>query len=149
MASESKKVDKKAGKPASPEEILAHFQQLRQEQRNVAQKLSEIELDLNEHKMVIETLKHVNEDRKCFRLVGGILTERKVKDVLPQLVTHKEKLEEVIKRMNETLVKKGQEIFEYKEKHNIKIRDGPDIRAPEKDKEEENTASGPQNVLVS
>ena len=35
--------------------------------------------------VVIETLKTVDKDRKCFRMVGGILSERTVKDVLPKL----------------------------------------------------------------
>lgn len=49
MASESRKSDKKS-KEISPEEILNGFQTLRGEQRNLATKLSEFELDLNEHK---------------------------------------------------------------------------------------------------
>ncbi|KAJ8974651.1 hypothetical protein NQ317_019888 [Molorchus minor] len=112
MASNSK-TDKKG---PSPDEILNGFQSLRAEQRALSGKLSEFELDLNEHKMVIETLKNVNEDRKCFRLIGGVLTERKVKDVLPVLITNQEKLREFIEKLNEQITKKGQEINEYREK---------------------------------
>lgn len=50
MASDSKKTDKKPTKGPSPEDILAGFQGLRADQRNFATKLSEFELDLNEHK---------------------------------------------------------------------------------------------------
>jgi chaperonin cofactor prefoldin len=38
--------------------------------------------------LVIETLRDANKtepDRKCFRLVGGVLVERTVHDVLPSL----------------------------------------------------------------
>lgn len=52
MASESKKLDKKSNKGPSPEEVLNGFQALRADQRNLATKLSEFELDLNEHKLV-------------------------------------------------------------------------------------------------
>lgn len=34
----------------SQEEIVAHFNKLRQEQRSLANKLSELQMDLNEHK---------------------------------------------------------------------------------------------------
>lgn len=34
---------------------------------------------------VISALKEVSPDRKCFRMVGGVLVERQVKDVLPAL----------------------------------------------------------------
>lgn len=50
MASEAKKTDKKVGKGTDPQEILAGFQTLRAEQRNLTSKLSELELDQNEHK---------------------------------------------------------------------------------------------------
>lgn len=49
MASESRRSDKKSKGP-SPEEVLNGFQTLRAEQRNLATKLSEFEVDLNEHK---------------------------------------------------------------------------------------------------
>lgn len=49
MASESKKSDKKSRGP-TPEEIINGFQALRIERRNLTSKLSEFELDLNEHK---------------------------------------------------------------------------------------------------
>ena len=39
--------------------------------------------------MVIDTLKNVDESRKCFRMVGGILSERTVKEVLPALQNNK------------------------------------------------------------
>lgn len=98
--------------------------------------------------MVAETLKKVNEDRKCFRLIGGILTERTVKDVLQQLESTQEKLSELIPKMNEVLVKKGKELNDFKELHKIKIFGKPDLQAV-KPVKEENVSSGPQKVLVS
>ncbi|XP_028154384.1 prefoldin subunit 2 [Diabrotica virgifera virgifera] len=144
MASNSKK---KSDKGPTPEEILTGFQNLRAEQRALSGKLSEFELDLNEHKMVIETLKNVNEDRKCFRLIGGILTERKVKDVLPVLVTNQEKLKEFIEKLQEQITKKGSEINEYREKHNIKFRGLEPTKQDEQPVASTTEARG--NVLVS
>lgn len=40
----------KGGKAKSNEEIFAGFQTLRAEQRQLANKISELEMDLNEHK---------------------------------------------------------------------------------------------------
>ena len=42
--------------------------------------------------MVIENLKGVAPERKCFRLVGGVLVERTVKDVLPALASHRDQV---------------------------------------------------------
>ena len=71
---------------------------------------------------VIDTLKTVDESRKCFRLIGGVLCERTVKDVLPQLNDAKTQLEKLVASRNEQLTKKGTEINQFREKHNIKIK---------------------------
>lgn len=96
--------------------------------------------------MVIATLENIDENRTCYRLIGGILTERKVKDVLPVLVEHQQKLMQLIEKLNEQLTKKGTEINEYKEKHSIRIRGQEDIKQEE---EEAPTAENRGNVLVS
>ena len=45
--------------------------------------------------LVIDTLKEVDPSRKCFRLVGGVLVERTVKEVLPALETNKEQVKQM------------------------------------------------------
>lgn len=42
--------------------------------------------------LVIDTLKEVDETRKCYRMVGGVLVERTVKEVLPALENNKEQV---------------------------------------------------------
>ncbi|PSN35961.1 Prefoldin subunit 2 [Blattella germanica] len=119
MATEGKKFKTK-GK--TNEEIFNGFQALRGEQRHMANKLSEMELELHEHKIVIDTLEKVDGDRKCFKMIGGVLCERTVKEVLPMLISNRDQLGKFIESLNEQLIKKGQEVNEYKEKFNIKIR---------------------------
>ena len=43
---------KKAAAPKSNEEIVMGFNQLRQEQRQLANKISELEVDITEHRYV-------------------------------------------------------------------------------------------------
>ncbi len=57
----------------SQEEIIQGFNTMRNEQRSIAAKINELQQDLNEHKIVIETLEGVDADRKCFRLVVLII----------------------------------------------------------------------------
>lgn len=98
--------------------------------------------------MVIETLKTVNEDRKCYRMIGGVLCERTVKEVLPVLENNKDQLTKVIDAITEQLTKKGIEINDYKEQHNIRIRGQDDIT---EETSEKATASSESrgNVLVN
>lgn len=41
---------------------------------------------------MIETLREVDPTRKCYRMVGGILVERTVKEVLPALEGNREQV---------------------------------------------------------
>lgn len=40
-------------------------------------------MERDEHKLVVDTLSKLESERKAFRLVGGILVERTVGEVLP------------------------------------------------------------------
>jgi len=42
------------------------------------------------YRLVVDTISPLDGDRKCFRLVGGVLVERTVKEVLPALKTNQE-----------------------------------------------------------
>lgn len=59
----------------------------------MASKAAEFEMEINEHSLVIDTLKEVDPSRKCFRLMGGVLVERTVKEVLPALENNKEQVQ--------------------------------------------------------
>jgi prefoldin subunit 2 len=40
--------------------------------------------------LVTEALKEVDPERKCYRLIGGVLVESTVKEVLPALESNKQ-----------------------------------------------------------
>jgi prefoldin subunit 2 len=56
--------------------VNAGFNLLQQGQRGLASKAAELAMELNEHSLVINTLKEVDEIRKSYRMVGGVLSER-------------------------------------------------------------------------
>ncbi|XP_014670449.1 PREDICTED: prefoldin subunit 2-like [Priapulus caudatus] len=81
MAAPNKKEPAQPGKGKMPtnEQIVAGFNQLRQEQRAIASKLSELELELNEHRLLTEFIerlttqvvtkgKEINEYREKFNI---------------------------------------------------------------------------------
>ena len=67
----------------NPEDILNRFKQMNAECQQLAAKIQELTLEKDEHRLVVETLSKLESDRKAFRLVGGILVERTVGEVLP------------------------------------------------------------------
>ncbi|XP_050035428.1 prefoldin subunit 2 isoform X1 [Dermacentor andersoni] len=107
---------------AQEQGVVDGFNQLRQEQRALTGKLIELEMELNEHNLVAEALQKVDGDRRCYRMVGGVLVERTVKDILPAVERNKENISKSVELLNEKIVQKGQEVNEYREKHNIQIR---------------------------
>ncbi|KAM9264540.1 death effector domain-containing protein [Morus bassanus] len=131
-------------------EVVARFNRLRQEQRGLASKAAELELELNEHSLVIETLREVDPTRKCYRMVGGILVERTVKEVLPALENNKEQISKIIETLNQQLQAKGRELNEFREKHNIRLVGEDDPKQPPKEGAEGAGAKGGSaGVLVS
>ncbi|KAL5020063.1 hypothetical protein ScPMuIL_002955 [Solemya velum] len=129
------------------EQIITGFQELRQQQRALASKISELEMDSKEHELVIETLKEVDDDRKCFRMVGGVLVERTVKDVLPALGNNKDQMAKIVDTLKKQLETKGVEINKYREQYNLKIR-GEENKDPEK-QDKDATKTLTTGVLVA
>lgn len=105
---------------------------------------------LSNSRTVIDTLKNVDESRKCFRLIGGVLCERTVKEVLPQLNDSKDQLEKLISQRQEHLSAKGVEINQFRDKHNIKIKGQDDASiAPTEQSSSTADAEKNRNVLVA
>merc|ERR1711892_805824 len=102
---------KKPNKMSSKEEIVQGFQQLCQMQRQLHQKLAEIE-----HELVAGSLRKAEPERKAWRLVGGVLTERTVGEVLPALENQIGNLSTVINTLEEQMDTKAKEITAYREK---------------------------------
>lgn len=103
-------------------------------------------MELNEHKIVIETLRGVELTRKCFRMFGGVLVERTVAEVLPELISNYEQLPKAIQSLEDQLTQKGEEINKYIEEHDIRIQRA-DRTMPEPPPEQ--STSTKSNVLVA
>ncbi|XP_031949200.1 prefoldin subunit 2 [Corvus moneduloides] len=140
-----------AGKGLSAEQVVSRFNRLRQDQRGLASKAAELELELNEHSLVIETLREVDPTRKCFRMVGGVLVERTVKEVLPALESNKEQISKLIEALAQQLQAKGRELTEFRERHNIRLvgEDDPKAAPSPRDAPEGGPKGGSAGVLVS
>lgn len=65
-------------------------------------------------RLVIETLDPLAADRKCFRMVNGVLVERTVQDVLPTLKTNSDGLKQVLEDMLKQYKSKQGELDTWK-----------------------------------
>lgn len=96
---------------------------------------------------VIDTLKTVDESRKCYRLIDGVLCARTVKDVLPSLTENRDQLEKYITLIKEQITNKGVEINKFREENNIKIR-GQDALIEKPAPQNDTARPDVKNVLV-
>ncbi|KAL8279873.1 hypothetical protein RQP46_007723 [Phenoliferia psychrophenolica] len=118
-----------SGKSSAPkpteQELTALFRTKTNDLQNLVTKLGELERDAEEHALVIETLEEAfasEPDRKCFKLIGGILAERTVKDVLPELQSNHSQIKEVMEKMMQTYKTKETEFGAWQREHNIVVK---------------------------
>ena len=142
-----------ASSKGNAQEIVAHFHKLREDQRLLVQKCAEIESEQHEYKVVIQTLDGVDPKRVCFRLIGGVLVERTVGDVVPALKTQHDQMQGLVEQLNKGIEAKGREINEYREKHGIKIQGEPEPASKPATTDEaeggKKKSDGPSGVLVA
>lgn len=132
------------GEPINEQVVANRWSVLRTELNQLYSKITELEMELSEHSLVIGAIQPLDHTRKCYRMIGGVLVERTIAEVLPAVQRNKEGLQEVIARLTEALQKKKKEIADYEAKYKIKIRRGDD----EIQKEGERKESSAQGVLV-
>ncbi|KAJ8070272.1 hypothetical protein OCU04_000655 [Sclerotinia nivalis] len=89
--------------------------------QQIASKIGDVEIEAEEHKLVLETLEPLPGDRKCFRMINGVLVERTVKDVVPALKTNSEGLRKVLEDLVKQYNSKQSEMEKWKKKNNIQV----------------------------
>ncbi|KAI9574782.1 Prefoldin beta-like protein [Boletus coccyginus] len=110
--------------PLSDQEIQQTYSRFQNDLQTLAGKIGELEQEAEEHTLVLSTLDEALEEepnRKCFRLIGGVLVERTVKDVVPALQTNRDGIKKVITTLTEQIKSKEQEFENFKREHNIRV----------------------------
>ncbi|EFN54800.1 hypothetical protein CHLNCDRAFT_14368, partial [Chlorella variabilis] len=108
--------------PQSEQEIVARFQQLMEEREQLTTASIERQQEVAEHDLVIKTLEPLDAERKCFRLVGEVLVERTVADVLPAVKKTRDGLAGLVSTYEKQLAAKQKEVLAYQQRYNIRIK---------------------------
>ncbi|KZF26143.1 prefoldin subunit 2 [Xylona heveae TC161] len=103
------------------QELQAQYTTYKNNLQQIAQKIGDIEQETEEHKVVLESLAQAPPDRKCFRMVNGVLVERTVKDVIPALQTNSEGLKKVLEELLKQYKTKQEEMDKWKKKNNVQV----------------------------
>jgi len=116
----SSSVKKPALTAEEQQKIVSGFQTLRDEQTQLVQKTQDLEMDLKEHDLVLSTLSTITDkQRRCYRMIGGVLIEHTVGEVIPALQSNREQINNVIESFKQKTEEKAKELTAYKQKYDI------------------------------
>ena len=71
----------------------------------IAQQIANLETQLEEHNLVLNTIKGMDDSRTCYRLIGGVLVEKNVGKVRPEVVDQTKRLAAVVGQMRQQIQK--------------------------------------------
>jgi prefoldin subunit 2 len=130
----------------SEQDIIREFNDKRFRLNQTFSKITELSGEAAEHELVIRSLETMDAGRKCFRLVGEVLVERTVGEVLPAVKKNKDNIETAINALQQQLELQKKDLSEFQAKYKIRVRNQND------DANEQATTdskAGAQGVLVS
>lgn len=67
------------------------------------QKLMELEDEKKENELVLESISHLEDSRKCWRLINGVLMEKTKLEVVPEMRVVINNLNGIIKQITDSL----------------------------------------------
>lgn len=79
----------------TPQEILERFVSMRDGVEALWNKINELKNEVSEHEQVLKALEPMDPSRRCYRLVGDVLVQRTVAEVIPAIKQNEEGLNEV------------------------------------------------------
>ena len=125
---------------ADPQTIL---NLMREQCQDLSIKINTLDLDKTEHELVIAALEPLPADRKCFRMIGNVVVERTVSEVLPAVKKNRDQIKDTMDKFTETLATKQKEAEEFGAKHRITANSQQAAAQPEAGDE-----GGAQGVLI-
>merc|ERR1711920_769513 len=104
------------------QQVIATYRAMQSEIQQLVDKITELEMEVSEHSRVVTTLEPLDDNRKAFRMIGGVLVERTVADALPAVKGNQEGIQKVLEQLSKTLQEKEKEASEWQRKFNIQTR---------------------------
>ncbi|KAL8919192.1 MAG: hypothetical protein Q9208_006952 [Pyrenodesmia sp. 3 TL-2023] len=103
------------------QELQQQYTNYKNNLQQLAERVGNVEQETEEHKLVLETLTPLPGDRKCFRMINGVLVERTVKDVLPALQINADGLRKVLDELVKQYKRQEVEMEKWKKKNNVQV----------------------------
>ncbi|CAM9250991.1 unnamed protein product [Ectocarpus sp. 8 AP-2014] len=108
------------GQELNEQQIIGTYRGMLGDVNQMRRKISELEQEVSEHQMVVDTLEPLEGTRRAYRLVGGVLVERTVGEVLPTVKANQEGIKQLLQQLATTRANKEKEAAEWKIKYKIR-----------------------------
>lgn len=117
--------EKQAAQERKAHELQTQYNSYQELLTDLQTQLSTLSSQLLEHSIVDKTLTEIPPDsrksRKCFKMIGGVLTEKSVDDVILMLDEEKKELAKSKDQVEKELVKTKKEMDQWMTKNKVKI----------------------------
>ena len=105
------------------QKIISDFNKLQTECNQLRSKVAELDNEMQEHLRVVKTLEPLPADRRAFRLIGGVLVEKTVGEVLPDVKQQQEQLNQLILRLTDTITEKEKDLKKMQKEFDLQKRE--------------------------
>ena len=105
------------------QKIISDFNRLQTECNQLRSKVAELDNEMQEHLRVVKTLEPLPADRRAVRLIGGVLVEKTVGEVLPAVQQQQEQLNQLILRLTDTITEKEKDLKKMQKEFDLQKRE--------------------------
>lgn len=123
-----------------PQEVIQKANRLSTEVSQLRSKISELDNEMQEHLRVIKTLQPLESGRRAFRLIGGVLVEKTVGEVLPAIEEQHKQLLALIETLSQRVVEREKELQALQKEYKFSKNQGGPARAQ--------VGNGPTGILA-
>ena len=132
---EEKKPEIKEPKKLTDQEIISLYNKAKRQYTAFFQKTIEFEDELSGINLVLKTLSKLNDNRRCFRKIGGVLVEKDLTSVKKDLEVEVSNFRAALDAMYKTMDQQEAIMIDYEKKY-------PEILRPTAKKAEEKKEDG-------
>ncbi|KAL8845968.1 MAG: hypothetical protein Q9221_008913 [Calogaya cf. arnoldii] len=108
------------------QELQQQYTNYKNNLQQLADRIGNVEQETEEHKYVFNIPPNINAtplpgERKCFRMINGVLVERTVEDVLPALQINSDGLKRVLDELVKQYKRQQEDMEKWKKKNNVQV----------------------------
>lgn len=95
-----------------PQEVAAHYNKLKNEYTEIFKRYIELEEERRENNLVLTNLLPLQGDRRCWKVVGGVLVEHSLEETNASLKATVSMLESALKALDDEMGKRQKEVLD-------------------------------------